>query len=542
MRKFDGKNKRNIGIIVGFCVIFTVIFSYFLFQQIKISKIKYELESSTILFDIDKNNILLNSTGTIKKKWNKKYYLNYEEEQYNIGSHVIAFNNSDTALSLYGEFYQINRNSEVNITKEETKLNNLGISRFYKIADRKYLIIDPDIKSQDESLKTTNYLVVELDKQGNALLYNNSLNVKVFSATKLLTTTYIFDIANELLIFDEDKIDLKKIIGSTNEYKEETKKPIKDNNKEENDGTGSGNGNGTGTGNTPGTNQNPGGTGNAGNNSSGTGNNDGSSGGTEDDNKDDVITDENGDDISSGEIIDQTAYTSIIRIVPSANSISVDYVIYDKLNQYLSTFIEVRNDKGYYNIVHLSKSTTNTTITGLIPGVDYELTFKYTHYEDELVKEETIDTHKVTTLIPNIAIVGTKVTNKKIDYKISLSRYIIESAKLRIYINGEKQSNELSINNTNLQGSLNISDIKFLNNSVVELRLEDIVIGQSIDDDAYIGGININKNSSWSYKITNIIDPVPEEPEENEPTDNPEDDNKEETPKEDDNGGDVENE
>ena len=28
MRKYDGKNKRNIGIIVGFCIIFTVIFSY----------------------------------------------------------------------------------------------------------------------------------------------------------------------------------------------------------------------------------------------------------------------------------------------------------------------------------------------------------------------------------------------------------------------------------------------------------------------------------------------------------------------------------
>ena len=170
MRKYDSKNKGNIGIIIGVCIIFAVIFSYFLFQQIKLSKIKYELEASTVLFDVDKNSILLNSTGTIKKKWNKKYYLTYEDEQYNIGTHVIAFNNSETSLYLYGEFYEINRNSEVNITKEETILNNLGISRFYKIADRKYLIVDPDIRTADDSLKTTNYLIIELDKQGNAIL------------------------------------------------------------------------------------------------------------------------------------------------------------------------------------------------------------------------------------------------------------------------------------------------------------------------------------------------------------------------------------
>ena len=39
MRKYDGKNKRNIGIIIAICVIFAVVFSYFLFQQIKLSKI-----------------------------------------------------------------------------------------------------------------------------------------------------------------------------------------------------------------------------------------------------------------------------------------------------------------------------------------------------------------------------------------------------------------------------------------------------------------------------------------------------------------------
>ena len=244
MRKYDGKNKRNIGIIVGVSVIFAVIFSFFLIKEIKISKMRYELESSTVLFDIDKNSISLNNIGIIKKKWNSKYYLTYEEEQYNVGTHVIAFNNNKTSLSLYGEFYEVKSNSEVDITKEETILNNLSISKFYKITDRKYLIIDPNIRTEDESLKTINYLIVELDKQGNAILYNNNLNVKVFSASKILTTNYTFDIANELLIFENDTVDLKKILGTTNEYKEKEEKPNSGNN----EGTGTGNGTGDGAG------------------------------------------------------------------------------------------------------------------------------------------------------------------------------------------------------------------------------------------------------------------------------------------------------
>ena len=211
MRKYDSKNKRNIGIIVVICILVAVIFSFFLIKVINLSKVKYELESSSELFDIDKNNILLNESGTIKKKWNQKYYLTYMDEQYQIGNHVIAFNNNEISLTLYGEFYEINKNSEVNITKEETKLNNLAISRFYKLEDRKYLIVDSNIKSEDEALVTTNYLIVELDRLGNAILYNNTLNVKTFKETKIVTSTYTFDIANELLIYENETVDLMNI-------------------------------------------------------------------------------------------------------------------------------------------------------------------------------------------------------------------------------------------------------------------------------------------------------------------------------------------
>lgn len=517
MRKYDSKNKSKIGIIVVICIVFAIVFSYFLIKEIKISQIKYELDQSTLVFDIDKNNILLDEPGIIKKKWNKQYYLTYMEEQYQIGPHVIAFNNNEISLTLYGEFYQVNKNSEIEITKEETKLNNLSISRFYKIADRKYLIVDSTIRTEDLRLQTQHYLIVELDKLGNAILYNNNLNLKTFSETKLVTSTYTFDIANELLIYDDEKIvDLKKILGTTNEYKE----PEEDKN---GSGGGSGDGTGTNTGSGEGTGSGGGGGGGGSGDGTGTGTGDGEgtgsgggsgegsgdgSGGTQDEKpdtgKDDEInSDEGGNDITDNEIINETSNTSIIRINPSITSISVDYVIYDVMNKYLSTYVELRSD-NYFKIIHLSKSTTNIDLTGLAPNTEYTLTFKYTHIDEGTPKVETIDEHKVKTLTPNITLVGTKVTNKEISYKITIDSYSITSATLRIYINGELQDSKLKINNENLIGKFNIRNIDFSNTAspqLVTLSLEDI----------YINEYKINKKITWSY-VRNIKTDIPQTP------------------------------
>ena len=499
MRKYDSRNKRNIGVIVVICLVVAIVFSYFLVKEIKLSKIKYEIDSSSLVFDVDKNAILLSKTGTVKKKWNEKYYLDYNEEQYQIGSHVISFNNNELSLSLYGEFYEVNRNSEVNITKEETKLNNLAISRFYKLTDRKYLVVDSSIKSEDSTLETTYYLIIELDKLGNAILYNNNLNVKTFKETKIVTSTYTFDIANELLIYENDTVDLKKILGTTNEYqppkeeeKEEENTPGGNSGGTGNGGTGTGDGSGTGntgTGN-GGTGSGNGGSGignggtGSGNGGSGTGNGGTGSG-------DDIITNEpgTGDEVTDDEIINQTAVTSIVKIVPSINEINIDYVIYDTMNKYLNTFVEVKSEYGS-KTVYLSKSTTSVSLNNLYPGTEYTLTFKYTYKDEDLIKEEIIDTQIVSTLLPNITLAATKVTGRSIDYKIALSSYSISSATLRLYVDGVLQENVLSINKENLQGSFDISNLTIPNGSLVELSLEDI----------FIDGIAIDNKISYSYK------------------------------------------
>ena len=51
MRKYDKKNKMNIGIIIGISIVIIVIFSYFIFKVISMSRIEYKIDKGSIFYD-----------------------------------------------------------------------------------------------------------------------------------------------------------------------------------------------------------------------------------------------------------------------------------------------------------------------------------------------------------------------------------------------------------------------------------------------------------------------------------------------------------
>ena len=456
MRKYNNKTKKTIMVILILFVVFIVIFSLFLKKSLDIAKTAYIVNSGSILFDNDQNMITTNKEATIKIKWGGNYYLKYDDKNYNLGLHSVVYNSNNGDISLYGKFYEVKNTGDVKVIKDENKIKSSVNSRFYKLADRKYLIIDRTIESTNSSLVTSNYLIVNLDKSGNATLLNDKVSLKTIIPTKLKTSSYIFDIANETINFGKDDIDLKKIIGSTNEYDEDTYDLNAEENKDNDNSTaGSGSGNGTGGGSGNGTG---GGDGTASGVGGGTGTgggiggsaSGGSTGGgvangntqgsnsTYNNNYDSNISDETVD-----EIIKATKNTSVIRITPKIDSISVDYVVYDPNNEYKSVYIEVENSTtSHKNIVYLSKTDTNIVISDLTPNVYYNLKFKYTYMDSGKQKEYTFDEFGTYTEIPKITLTATKVVSNRIYYKINLdSNYTISGGTVNLLLNGQITAN-----------------------------------------------------------------------------------------------------
>lgn len=485
MRKYNNKTKKTMIIILVLFAIIIVIFFLFLKKSIEIDKTAYEIQSGSILFDKENDMITMKSEGIIKIKWGGDYYLKYNDEDYDLGTHSVIYDSGTGDITLYGKYYEVEKDGNVEVTKGETKLKSSVNSKFYKLADRKYLIVDRTIESKDSSFVTSNYLIVNLDKLGNATLLNDKTSYKTIKPTVLRTSSYTFDIANEKLNFGGDDIDLKKIIGSTNEYDEETYNLNAEKSEdEETDATGTG-GSGNGSGGSGSGDGGGGGTGSGGDGSSGSGGTGGDgtggsgTGGTGTGGTGTGGTGTGGTDINSNgttagsnstinnnynsgvsdetvqQIINATKNTSVIRVSANINSISVDYVVYDPNNEYKSVYVEVQNTlTSQTNIVYLSKTDTNISISELTPNVFYYLTFKYSYYdENKNLKEYTFDKVGLYTEIPKMVLTTTKIINNKLYYKISLDQnYTITGGTVSLYLNDQYTNINSSIS---AKGSVN---------------------------------------------------------------------------------------
>ena len=489
MRKYDAKNKRNIGIIIGISVVIFAIFSFFVYKVITTSRVNYTIATASVFFDADKNQIKTEEEATLKIKWSNNYYLDYQEEDITLGSNPIIYNEESAKLSLYGKYYEVTKDAAVNTIEDENIINPLVETKFYKVADRKYLLVSDTIKSLDANFSTSNYLIVELDKKGNATLTNNKVNYKTFSPTTLITSAYTFDIANEILKFAELEIDLKKIIGSTNEYTIDDLTPKNDDN--DNQTTNNDNNQTTDSNNST-NNQN----GSANNNNSNSGTNNSNSSGTtnnnENTNQSSQTNESNKEDDNVEELINASTKTSIIRVIPSINKITVDYVVYDPNNEYKNLYVEITDQTtGTTNISYLSKNNTNLEINNLTPNTKYKLTFKYTYLdENNEANTYTYDESTVTTKTPSMTLKLTNITSSTIGYQINLdSTYSISSATVSLQKNNTvlKTTNLTSLGTTDtIKGAFDIQEFSLNKEDIITVKLTNLNFnGTSFDTDIY---------------------------------------------------------
>ena len=468
-REYNLKNKINFVAIGVLSILIIIIFSLFIIKFVSIKRVEYSLNKGTVLFDADYNKLNIDKSVIMKLKWNGNYYISSEDNDTILGRRVVAYNELTKNLDLYGKYYEILSNGEVNIDKDITNINTQSESKFYKLEDRKYLLVDRSIRSSDGALDTSNYLIVELDKQGNALLLNNEVHYKTLSETIINTSSYSFDVANEILSFGEDKIDLKQIIGSSNQYKPSDSSS---DGTDGNGGTGGNGGSGNGSGNGTGT----GGNGTGGNGGTATGDNG-------------VIN--NGED--GEDVVIKKKKTSVLSVVPSIDSISVDYFVYDPNDEYKSVYVIV-SDGVNSNTVYLSKSNTNIILNGLKMGTKYNLKFMFSYLDSEgKMLSDSFSEIDVSTVYPSyqVSLVKVSKVSNELSYRISLdSRYTIDKANVSLIIDDvvvDSKSISVSENAKSVVDSFVLPNID--KGSVVVIRLNSVSSN----------GVVINSNSYYQY-------------------------------------------
>ena len=222
-QKFVKKNNIGLFILFSFLVILIItLFGYGLYNTLSFDREIYDIAQGSFTYDKDYNYVVLDTSANLQQRWDKNYYLKTENDNKvtNLGDDVVVYNKSDYKLYIYGTNYQVKLTGDVVYSNSLVEVSRTANPAFFKLGDRKYLIVGKSIKSEVKGINTKDYLIVDIDKGGNALLLNHELNIKVLSTLKLVTADFTFDVANERLLVGEDVIDLKKINGSTNQYVE----------------------------------------------------------------------------------------------------------------------------------------------------------------------------------------------------------------------------------------------------------------------------------------------------------------------------------
>lgn len=405
---------------------------------------QYKIESNITLYDSDYVPIKTEEEATINKRWDGNYYLtlNNSKSTYKLNKKVVSFNEKNSKVTLYGEVFKVLFDGQVEKYIKDTEIKNNSGDQFYKIADRQYLLISDSIKNDSGSISTSKYLYVIIDKSGNTLILNNEIYAKTINPIVLTTSSYKFDIANEKLLVGSNEIDLKKIIGSSNEYKEkepeeepeenrnEDKEDSKDkveheqnNNNNGNQNSNIQNGEGTAVGN-----QN---TQNNQNNNSNSGSNvqgGGQSGG---------ITNSNTNKTPLSKSV------SLRGAIATSSYIDIEYAVQDPENKYQTVYAFIEA-VGYENMIALDKNATTYRLTDLEPNTEYKITLGYKQITaDNEIEDQIEDVLSVRTTRLNAKLDITKVLagKQKVYFNLKLDQnYAFDYAKVALYVDGMKES------------------------------------------------------------------------------------------------------
>lgn len=479
MRRKLGKKNTILFVLFSLLIIGIIIIFFFgvkMFMQI--GNKEYSVQSGSIIYDKDNKLIKLSNNGKIYKGYSASYMLKTKKDKenikYNLGKDAVVFNSTDYKMYLYGSFYQVLLSGDV------VKMNGrLEIIRdngpfVYKLDDRKYLVVSKNLESEDNSIKTSNYLLIDIDKNGSVTLYNNELQERIIKPIVLNCDNFKFDIANEKLVISSKIVNLKEVNGSTNYFvaKKDDDGNIIEPTKEdlEKDET------------------------------------------PETDNTNDYYASyfnkitksfnnltnsviqgsAKNDSDNTNKNLDLTRWLSLSDVSVSVNSITVNYNVFDPNNEYNSVFIdfESSNLNGLKRI-QLSKESNSYIINELIPDTEYKITMGYTLQENP--KQEVYDDIvKVKTNKPDYRINVTKVTQNKVYFNVKIdSSYVIENGNIAMYVDDELYNvSKIDIKKASTKAGWDSSFDFERKQSMVELKLENLKYN----------GNDIDINVSYKYK------------------------------------------
>ena len=475
--------KKNTGIynIFGALIVLGLVgLSFVVFNVLKNKEDTYVIPAGSTVYDINNEYIPLEDDAEVYWKADGNCYLKTtDKEVYKLGKQAVVHDKETNSVKIFGDAYKINSDGIITNLTGVTEISDFSEPSIYKMADRKYLMTGNGIKSTDKSYNAEKYVYVTIYKSGTAVLMNNEQYKNTVYPIMLKSDQLYFDISSEFALYDDNLINLKKVIGSTNEYRDDALLYVEGlidddvyeaaNRNPDVITIVGGNGGSGGTGGTGGTagdggdggfggtggNGGAGGTGGGGGfggvgGIGGTGGNGGTggTGGTG------GIGGDGGHGGTGGEgsdaHISAMKWVELTSVTANVGTIDVKYCVSDITNDYVSVYLLVEhteNDGKKTEKIYLNKTSTNYTIRNCKPDTLYSVTLCYDAYfstEGKIDDTPTSVQHDKLTVRTGSDLGYFSITSLKednIEFQLKLQKdYLITSGNIALYnSNGDKK-------------------------------------------------------------------------------------------------------
>ena len=396
MRTFEKKNVATFSIFGVLILAAVIALSFIVINYVNNDDSKITVSSGSLIFADDDSIIELISEGELTKKWDKKYYLTDTEHQSTcVGLNPVIYNQNEKSVNLLGEVYRIYPDGTTLKYPSGTLITNTNESSLYKLQDRDYVFVGNEVYSFQPGFESKDFMKIKLAKNGNALLQSQGLNSKTINHVLLVSGELYFDVGSEILYSNNIEINLRKVIGSTNEYdgapiiydltgfaRPETSTANEKIPDIEEYNLTAGTGGDAGDGGTGGNGGTGGYGGYGGTGGSGGFGGYGGYGGNAGDGGAGGLGGTGGDGGDGGTTRqDESYYLSVDGIISGVNSITVDYSVYDPTNKIGRIICQIAKEgTETYSTYVLNKYDGSYTIHGLEYDTSYKLAIAYYEY------------------------------------------------------------------------------------------------------------------------------------------------------------------
>lgn len=217
MRTFEKKNIGLFGVFGALIVASIIAVTLLVTNLVSNKNDTFDVLSGSLIFDSKDSISALEEDTKIKAYWDKHYYLiNESSSNIDLGEQISVFDGS--SLNIYGGAYRIYPDGTTEKYNDTLSISNFTESALYKLGDRRYLLVGNEVYSFTGKFSSKNFMFIKIDKNGNALLQSQGLSSKTINPILLVSGDLYFDVAAELLYSNGVEVNLRKVIGSTNEY------------------------------------------------------------------------------------------------------------------------------------------------------------------------------------------------------------------------------------------------------------------------------------------------------------------------------------